>query len=70
MPSIKHNAKIKLRVDSFCRIRAVGSACLKIYTCMASYLLFWACKMAFLRSDQQMLFPLCLEDSNKWLYTY
>lgn len=70
-PSTEGNADIKLRRDSSCRVRAVwGVPLLKIYTWMASCLLFGACRMASLRSNQHTSFPLCVESSQKWLYAY
>lgn len=64
MPSIENNAKIKQRVDSFCRIRAVESAYLKDLYLHGS-LLFWVCKMAFVKQSANAISSLLGE-----LYTY
>lgn len=68
MPSIEDNAKIKLRVGS--RIRAVGSAYLRCILVWLSTFSFGLAEWPSLRSNQQTSFPLCLENSNKWLYRY
>lgn len=69
MPSIEDNAEIKRRVDCFCRIRAVGSAYLKdLY--VHGFLLFWACKMAFVKKQSANVISSLLGGLKKGLYTY